>query len=233
MIKEDVFHIKWGNGVFLSETKETITVIFNGQGEKKFDKKTVFEKGLLKFINPKKQESFINKLKQSKIVTKEEGTFKLIPEEKSNQKLKKESSEATISDMKIGEKYTNQDLCVAFLVSNQGGMRKSNKTNSLVLISHHSSEPERNPYEDKWIDGKFHYTGMGLRGDQSLEVSQNKTLAQSHSNDVNIYLFESYANNEYIYQGQVILADSPYPIREKDSDGKLRRVYKFPLAVIR
>ena len=39
--------------------------------------------------------------------------------------------------LKIGEEINNDRLCEIFLCSGQGGMRKSNKTNTLVIVSKH------------------------------------------------------------------------------------------------
>jgi len=58
-----------------------------------------------------------------------------------------------------GSEIDNQKLCEIFKCSTQGGMRKSNSTNSLVLISNHINSI----YDDRWIDDVFHYTGMGKR----------------------------------------------------------------------
>lgn len=87
--------------------------------------------------------------------------------------------------LKQGVILSNQKLCDLFRCSQQGGMRRSTKTNSLVLISDHT----KLTYEDKWIDSTFHYTGMGLRGNQSLVFQQDKTLAQSSLNRVHLYFF--------------------------------------------
>ena len=79
--------------------------------------------------------------------------------------------------LKYGDTITNQQLQVIFQCSSQGGMRRALRTNSLVLISDHT----KTSYHDRWQDGYFHYTGMGLKGDQSLAFAQNKTLAQSRT----------------------------------------------------
>ena len=79
----------------------------------------------------------------------------------------------------------------------------------------------------------MHYTGMGLSGDQSIDYAQNKTLAESRTNGVDVHLFESYEPKEYIYRGQVQLAGDPYYGRQKDEAGKERRVVKFPLRLLR
>ena len=77
----------------------------------------------------------------------------------------------------------------------------------------------------------MHYTGMGLSGNQSIDYAQNKTLAESHSNSVDIHLFESNEPKEYIYSGRVELVDDPYYKTEKDEDGYERQVVKFPLRI--
>ena len=71
----------------------------------------------------------------------------------------------------VGNNINNDQLTEIFKCSPQGGMRKSNTTNTLVLVSDNT----RGIYEDRWINDILHYTGMGLEGDQSLEYSQNKT----------------------------------------------------------
>lgn len=135
----------------------------------------------------------------------------------------------SLSELEIGESYKNEDIMRIFLVSSQGGMRKSNRANSLILFALHNSG---NPYEDKWgEDGVMSYTGMGLDGDQSIDYAQNKTLAESRENGVDIHLFESFEPKEYIYRGRVELASDPYYDRQKDSSGKDRQVVKFPLKV--
>lgn len=138
----------------------------------------------------------------------------------------------TLPELVRGHTYKHDEVVKLFKISSQGGMRKSNRTNSLVLFSKHSENTERNPYADFWQDGLLHYTGMGLTGDQSLNVAQNRTLNESATNGVDIHLFESSKKNQYTYRGKVRLAKEPYPLKEEDADGNPRRVYKFPLEII-
>ena len=51
---------------------------------------------------------------------------------------------------------------------------------------------------------------MGRTGDQSLTSSQNKTLAETDTNNVAVYLFEVDHDKEYRYQGLIKLAGPPY-----------------------
>lgn len=75
----------------------------------------------------------------------------------------------------------------------------------------------------------MYYTGMGLKGDQSLEFMQNKTLAQSDENGVDIHFFEVFDEKVYTYQGQVELSSSPFQEQQDDEDGNSRSVWVFPL----
>lgn len=123
----------------------------------------------------------------------------------------------------INEVIKNQQLCEVFLCAPQGGMRKSNRTNTLTLIS-----DKTKLYDDKVVDDIYHYTGMGQSGDQKMS-GQNLTLAESHGNGVEIHFFEVMKPREYTYRGQVELAGEPYQDQQKDQDGRQRLVWIFPL----
>jgi 5-methylcytosine-specific restriction protein A len=103
--------------------------------------------------------------------------------------------------LNIGEIIDNQQLCSIFKCSPQGGMRRSLRTNSLIIITNQT----KNFYKDKWEGDILHYTGMGLIGDQSLKFAQNKTLAGSNINGVNVFLFVVIHPKEYIFKGRVRL----------------------------
>jgi len=107
-------------------------------------------------------------------------------------------------------------------------MRRSLKTNTLVIISNHVESV----YDDRWLGDVFHYTGMGLTGEQSLEYAQNKTLAQSNINGVLVYLLEVFAPQQYTFIGQVKLAAAPYHEKQPDSEGTVRKVWIFPLELV-
>jgi mutator protein MutT len=142
----------------------------------------------------------------------------------------KDKRPTALHELEKGRSYKNVDISRIFLVSTQGGMRKSKRANSLILFALHNTN---NPYEDKWgQDGIMHYTGMGLTGDQSVDYRRNKTLAESRQSGIDVHLFESFESNEYIYRGQVELASGPYYESQKDEDGHNRQVVKFPLRVV-
>lgn len=131
-------------------------------------------------------------------------------------------------ELASGEILSNQQLSKIFLCSTQGGMRRSYRTNSLILICNHTKDK----YQDRWIDGVLHYCGMGLVGDQSLNSKQNKTLNESRTNGVHVHLFEVTVPNQYEYKGLVSLYSDPYPKAMPDIYGNYRVVWVFPLIVL-
>ena len=124
-----------------------------------------------------------------------------------------------------GEQISNRQLIDLFKCSSQGGMRRSHATESLVLIADHT----QSLYENRWIDGRFHFSGIGKKGDQQLEFSQNKTLAKSTDHPVSVFLFEVFETGRYIYAGRVALDEAPYTAIHPDIEGNCRKVWVFPL----
>lgn len=133
-----------------------------------------------------------------------------------------------LSKIEQGQVLNNDQLCEIFKCSPQGGMRRSLETNTLVIVSNHV----QSIYDDRWINDIFHYTGMGQNGNQSLTFAQNKTLAESNSNGVEVHLFEVEKEKEYIYQGQVTLAGLPTQEMQLDASDNERQVFIFPLKLI-
>ena len=127
-----------------------------------------------------------------------------------------------------GQIVNNKDLQAIFLCGPQGGMRRSHRTNALVIISDHT----KGYYKDKWENAILHYTGMGLTGDQSLVFAQNKTLAESASNSVSVFLFEVFEEGKYVYQGPAQLAGKPYQETQPDQNDKPRKVWMYPLHLV-
>ncbi|ROO77095.1 HNH endonuclease [Vibrio crassostreae] len=127
-----------------------------------------------------------------------------------------------------GTKLNNSDLCEIFGCSPQGGMRRSHKTNTLVIVSNHI----KSIYDDRWVSDVLYYTGMGSKGDQSLTFQQNKTLAESRTNGVAVHLFEVFKDQEYTYVGEVALDGEPHSETQDDEQGNPRKAYLFPLQLV-
>lgn len=131
--------------------------------------------------------------------------------------------------IKIGDELTNEEMRELFQCGNMGGMRRSKKTGTLVIISDDTKEL----YRDVWKDGILHYTGMGKIGDQVLEGNQNATLYYSDTNGVEVHLFEVMERAVYTYRGVVKLVDKPYKSKQLDNNGNMRNVWMFPLKPIK
>lgn len=129
--------------------------------------------------------------------------------------------------IKIGTVLSNKELVAVFRCSTQGGMRRSKLTNSLVLTTSRDGM-----YLDRWEGNVLHYCGMGLSGDQQLDQAQNRTLAESNTNGVAVYLLEVFAPNQYTYIGRVILDGTPYAEVQPGQNGTKRQVWMFPLRMV-
>ena len=132
----------------------------------------------------------------------------------------------SIETLRPGTELTNDELCAQFKCSPQGGMRRSLETGTLVIVCNHVASI----YDDRWIEGSLHYTGMGQHGDQSLDFMQNRTLAESNSSGVAVHLFEVFKPKIYTYVGLVDLAAPLYQEAQLDEDGQTRQVWIFPVA---
>lgn len=130
--------------------------------------------------------------------------------------------------LNVGDEITNNELVKIFKCGNMSGMRRSKKTNTLVLVS----DETKGLYKDVWKNGVLHYTGMGKIGDQDLEKDQNRTLYYSNSNGVEVHLFEVLKKTIYTYRGVVTLVDSPYQDIQLDDNGNERKVWIFPIKPI-
>ncbi|OOR71707.1 restriction endonuclease [Bacillus cereus] len=131
--------------------------------------------------------------------------------------------------MEIGKIYDNSEIAKHFKCGNMGGMRRSKKTNTLVLFSDHT----KGIYDDRWDKDILFYTGMGQEGHQTLDGNQNKTLYESNENGVSIYLFEAFRPGEHIFMGQVKLIEEPFQEIQEDTQGKDRMVWVFPIRLLK
>lgn len=123
-----------------------------------------------------------------------------------------------------GDVLDNEGLMRTFQCGISGGMRRSKRTNALVVVS----DPFKATYRDVWREDTFHYTGMGLTGPQSLAFAQNKTVHEHPRNGVTLYLFEVHEPKRYTFTGRVQCTGPAYAQKQEDSTGALRTVCVFP-----
>ncbi len=148
-------------------------------------------------------------------------------------KINSKKLDLSLDNLENNKFYTNQELSSIFLCSPQGGMRVSTKLKTVTLISKEIGVS--NPYNDSNIknDGTFIYTGMGLKGDQIVSLSnQNGKVAYSSYNGYRLFYFIMEASNKYKYIGEVKLNGDVFFEEEKDVLGNIRKVAKFPLKLI-
>jgi 5-methylcytosine-specific restriction protein A len=133
-----------------------------------------------------------------------------------------------INNLEIGDIFTREEIMKMFKVSGQRGIMPTNTYRAIVLTTSESN----GIYDDSSVvDGKIIYTGEGLTGDQTLSFG-NKSIYNSLTNDIPMYLFTKDNNRKYTFEGKVYLCGNPYQIDEKDTLGNVRKVWKFPLQVI-
>ena len=122
----------------------------------------------------------------------------------------------------------NKTLYDSFQCRNCGGMRRSHRTNTLVLISDHT----KSIYADGWdySKGLLKYSGEGQVGDQKL-AGQNKTLAESKVNGVEIHLFEVFVQGKYLYEGIVTIQGEPFQEIQLDIHKTPRMAWVFNLMI--
>jgi hypothetical protein len=132
-------------------------------------------------------------------------------------------------DIRPGIELTSKELNDIFRGQQQGGMRYSRATNSLVLVTDRKKLSGTSIYGDEWIDGVLHYRGTGQRGDQSIDFAGNAKLMHAERDDTGVFLVERTKHARYRYLGLVELAADPYRRNEPDADDRMRLVWVFPL----
>ena len=73
---------------------------------------------------------------------------------------------------------------------------------------------------------------MGLSGDQDIDYMQNRTIKESRTNGIEMFLFEVWNKGEYVFRGRVILAGEPYESEQLDEQEKMRKVWMFPIKLV-
>lgn len=131
-----------------------------------------------------------------------------------------------IKQLEIGKTYDNLTISKVFGCGMQGGIRKSQTTNTLVIFLNHTNAL----YEDIWIDNNIIlYKGITQSKENLLGNNLNKALYESKQNGVSVHLFESFICGEYLYRGQVELINTPELSVKEEQLSENTKIYIFPL----
>jgi hypothetical protein len=127
-----------------------------------------------------------------------------------------------------GEQIKRIDLHERFGGRGQGGIGPSAKSPNVFVFTDPSGE--RHGYYDGWLDGCFHYSGEGQRGDQIL-TQGNAAILHHAAEGRALRVFEG-ARGEVKYVGEFEI-DEAEPFYRADApetnDGPIREVIIFRL----
>ena len=137
-----------------------------------------------------------------------------------------------ITEFRIGEKYTNDQIRFALNVENLGGIRPSvdaNKNlNHLVILTTAEQYPKNiieNPYHDRIEDNILIYTAQGRTGDQEIS-GRNKRIPEQYTTPIPFYGFSNEGRQTYTFLGllELLRHFQEYQIDKKNV---LRKVWVF------
>jgi HJR/Mrr/RecB family endonuclease len=137
-----------------------------------------------------------------------------------------------ITEFKVGEKYTNDQIRFALNVENLGGIRPSvdaNKNlNHLVILTTAEQYPKNiieNPYHDRIENNILIYTAQGRTGDQEIS-GRNKRIPEQYTAPIPFYGFSNEGRQTYTFLGllELLRHFQEYQIDKKNI---LRKVWVF------
>ena len=131
------------------------------------------------------------------------------------------------TELRAGQIITNRELMRIFRCACEGGIRPSNKTNTIVLVLNHTKVA----HDDDWHGNILWFQGAGSKGDQQLGKGRNRTLLDAFETGRPVYLFEVYKGGEYTLKGPVKLSGEPFQRDCPGIDGHMRKVWVFPLEI--
>jgi len=141
-----------------------------------------------------------------------------------------------VSEFKIGENYSNDQIRFSLGVENLGGIRPSiDENGNLRLIAIMTSSDEGkpgkrdNPYHDRIEGDVLIYTAMGRSGDQQL-AGRNKRILEQYANPIPIFCFINKGKQVYEYLG-LLEVIRHYPEEQLDSKGTIRNVWLFEFKI--
>lgn len=141
-----------------------------------------------------------------------------------------------VTQFKVGDLYTNDEIRFALEVENLGGIRPSvdeqrNLLHVAVLTAAENSGKMRtdNPYHDRIEGDVLTYTAQGREGDQEL-AGRNKRLVEQYSVSVPFYGFINVGKQTYRFLGLLELLRHSQEM-QMDKWKKLRKVWMFEFRI--
>jgi len=112
-----------------------------------------------------------------------------------------------ITEFKVDEKYTNDQIRFALNVENLGGIRPSvdasKNLNHLVILTaaeQYERNISENPYHDRIENNVLIYTAQGRTGDQEIS-GRNKRILEQYSAPIPFYGFSNEGRQTYTFLG--------------------------------
>jgi HJR/Mrr/RecB family endonuclease len=137
-----------------------------------------------------------------------------------------------ITEFKVGEKYTNDQIRFALNVENLGGIRPSvdakKNLNHLVILTtaeQYEKNITENPYHDRIENNVLIYTAQGRTGDQDIS-GRNKRIPEQYDNPIPFYGSSNEGRQTYTFLGllELLRHFQEYQIDKKNV---LRKVWVF------
>lgn len=137
-----------------------------------------------------------------------------------------------ITEFKVGEKYTNDQIRFALNVENLGGIRPSvdakKNLNHLVILTtteQYEKNITENPYHDRIENNVLIYTAQGRTGDQDIS-GRNKRIPEQYDGPIPFYGFSNEGRQTYTFLGllELLRHFQEYQIDKKNV---LRKVWVF------
>lgn len=137
-----------------------------------------------------------------------------------------------ITEFKVGERYTNDQIRFALNVENLGGIRPSvdakKNLNHLVILTttdHYEKNISDNPYHDRIENNVLIYTAQGRTGDQEIS-GRNRRIVEQYASPIPFYGFSNEGRQTYIFLGllELLRHFQEYQIDRKNI---LRKVWIF------
>ena len=141
-----------------------------------------------------------------------------------------------ITEFKVGEKYTNDQICFALNIGNLGGIRPSisatKRLNHLAILTtaeQYAKNVSENPYHDRIENNVLIYTAQGRTGDQEIS-GNNKRILEQYANSIPFYGFSNEGRQTYTFLGLLELLRH-YQEYQIDRKNVLRKVWVFEFYV--